>query len=103
MNDKLGLVTLILIAALSVAGCGNEEKVHESWKAPPAKEEVDDSTLASTVKASIASRSRGEASGYQGGSRQRNGDAERDGGQPGPDGPREHAHLDGGGHQEGGQ
>jgi hyperosmotically inducible periplasmic protein len=55
MNDKLGLVTLTLIAALSVAGCGNEEKVHESWKAPPAKEEVDDATLAGTVQTKLRS------------------------------------------------
>jgi hyperosmotically inducible protein len=53
MNDKLGLVTLILIAALSVAACGNEEKVHESWKTQPAKAEVDDSTLVSTIKSAL--------------------------------------------------
>lgn len=53
MNDKLGLVTLILIAALSVAACGNEEKVHESWKTPPAQAEVDDSTLVSTIKSAL--------------------------------------------------
>ncbi len=77
MNDKLGLVTLILIAALSVAGCGNEEKVHESWKTPPAKAEVDDSTLVSTIKVRIEGRPRSKASGYRGGRREWNGNAQR--------------------------
>ena len=54
MNDRLGLVTLILIAALSVAACGkSEEKVHESWKTPPAKAEVDDNTLVGTITSAL--------------------------------------------------
>jgi hyperosmotically inducible protein len=54
MNDRLGLVTLILIAALSVAACGkSEEKVHESWKTPAAKTEVDDNTLVSTITSAL--------------------------------------------------
>lgn len=54
MNDRLGSAALILVAALSVAACGKpEEKVHESWKAPPPKAEVDDSTLVSTIKSAL--------------------------------------------------
>jgi hyperosmotically inducible protein len=54
MNDRLGSAALILVAALSVAACGKpEEKVHESWKAPPAKAVVDDSTLVSTIKSAL--------------------------------------------------
>ena len=54
MNDRLGSVALILIAALSVAACGKpEEKVHESWKTPPAKAEVDDNTLVGTITSAL--------------------------------------------------
>jgi hyperosmotically inducible protein len=54
MNDRFGSVALILIAALSVAACGKpEEKVHESWKAPPAKAEVDDNTLVNTIESAL--------------------------------------------------
>jgi hyperosmotically inducible protein len=56
MNDRHKLViwTLILIGALSTAGCGkSEERVHESWGAPPTAEGVDDSTLNSTIKAAL--------------------------------------------------
>jgi hyperosmotically inducible periplasmic protein len=55
MNDRHKLViwALILIGALSTAGCGKEERVHESWVAPPTAEGVDDSTLNSIVKAAL--------------------------------------------------
>lgn len=56
MNDKCSLVVLTatLIGALSVAGCTKpEDRVHESWVAPPAGEVVDDSTLTSTIKSSL--------------------------------------------------
>jgi hyperosmotically inducible protein len=54
MDDRLGLATLTLIATLLVTACGNsEEKVHESWKAPPEKAQVDDSTLVSTVQSAL--------------------------------------------------
>jgi hyperosmotically inducible protein len=54
MNDRFGSVALILIAALSITACGKpEEKVHESWKAPPAKAEVDDNTLVSTIESAL--------------------------------------------------
>lgn len=54
MNDRLGFVALILIAALSVAACGkSEEKVHESWKTPPEKAQVDDNTLTRIIKSAL--------------------------------------------------
>ena len=54
MNDRTGLLALALVAALSSTACGKpEEKVHESWKAPPSKAEVDDSTLVSTVQSAL--------------------------------------------------
>jgi hyperosmotically inducible periplasmic protein len=55
MNDRHRLVILAvaLAGALSIAGCGKSEKVHESWVAPPTQEQVDDSTLNSTVKAAL--------------------------------------------------
>lgn len=56
MNDKHGLIILaIILVALPVAGCTkHEDKVHESWVAPPEHAEVDDSTLRNTVKAALA-------------------------------------------------
>ncbi|SEP39083.1 BON domain-containing protein [Nitrosovibrio sp. Nv6] len=55
MNDRYGLIVLAvtLVGALSVAGCGKSEKVHESWVEPPAQGQVDDSTLNSTIKAAL--------------------------------------------------
>ena len=55
MNDRHRFVILAvaLAGALSIGGCGKSEKVHESWEAPPAQEQVDDSTLNSTVKAAL--------------------------------------------------
>ena len=56
MNDRHKLViwALILMGTLSTVGCGkSEERVHESWVAPPTAEGVDDSTLNSTVKAAL--------------------------------------------------
>ena len=56
MNDRHKLViwALVLIGALSAAGCGKSgERVHESWVAPPTAEGVDDSTLNSTIKAAL--------------------------------------------------
>jgi hyperosmotically inducible protein len=56
MNDRYRLIVpaIALIGALSVTACGkSEEKVHESWVAPPAQEQVDDSTLNSTIKAAL--------------------------------------------------
>lgn len=56
MNDRHRLLVLAvtLAGALSIASCGkSEEKVHESWVAPPTQEQVDDSTLNSTVKAKL--------------------------------------------------
>ena len=56
MDDKCRLVVLTatLIGALSVAGCTKpEDRVHESWVAPPTGEVVDDSTLTSTIRSSL--------------------------------------------------
>lgn len=56
MNDKYGLIVTaaMLIGVLSFAGCTkHEDKVHESWVAPPAGEIVDDSTLSGTIKSAV--------------------------------------------------
>ena len=55
MNDRHKLViwAVVLIGALSVAGCGDSEKVHESWVTPPAAEAVDDNTLTHTIKSAL--------------------------------------------------
>ncbi|MDN5752802.1 MAG: BON domain-containing protein, partial [Nitrosospira sp.] len=56
MNDKWGLVALtaMLTGVVSIAGCTKpEDRVHESWVAPPAGEIIDDSTLASTIKSAL--------------------------------------------------
>ena len=56
MNDKYGLVilTATLIGALSTAGCTKpEDRVHESWVTPPARQVIDDNTLAGIIKSSL--------------------------------------------------
>lgn len=56
MNDKyrLAVVAATLAGSLSIAGCTKpEDRVHESWVAPPAGEVVDDSTLTGTIKSSL--------------------------------------------------
>ncbi len=56
MNDKWGLVALtaMLIGFFSIAGCTKpEDRVHESWVAPPAGEVIDDSVLAGTIKSAL--------------------------------------------------
>ncbi|MDQ3185747.1 MAG: BON domain-containing protein [Pseudomonadota bacterium] len=59
MNNKYSsvvLATMLIGGALSIAGCTkHEDKVHESWVAPPAGEVVDDSTLTNTIKSSLLS------------------------------------------------
>lgn len=49
-RHRLFVVAITLIGALSVASCGKEEKVHESWKTPEPKAVVDDTTLNSSVQ-----------------------------------------------------
>lgn len=50
---RLLVLTIVVGGGLSIAGCGQEQKEHESWKTPPPKEEVDDSTLNSAVTAAL--------------------------------------------------
>ena len=52
-RPRLLAIAITLIGALSVASCGKEEKVHESWKTPEVKAGVDDSTLNSTVQGAL--------------------------------------------------
>jgi hyperosmotically inducible protein len=56
MNEKHGSVILIavLVGTLCVNGCTrHEDKVHESWKTPEPKAQIDDTTLADSLKAAL--------------------------------------------------
>lgn len=52
---KLIVLAIALAGALSMAGCGKEEKVHESWKTPEPNAVVDDSTLNSSIQGALKS------------------------------------------------
>lgn len=52
---KALILTITVAGSLLLAGCGQEEKVHESWKTPPPQETADDSTLNSEIKAILQS------------------------------------------------
>jgi hyperosmotically inducible protein len=56
MNEKHRSVILIavLVGTLCVSGCTrHEDKVHESWKTPEPKAQIDDTTLADSLKAAL--------------------------------------------------
>ena len=56
MNErhKSAILTVALIGALCIAGCTrHEDKVHESWKTPEPKAQVDDNTLADTIRSAL--------------------------------------------------
>src|SRR5687768_16042672 len=50
---KMLVLTMAVVSSLLIAGCGQEQKVHESWKTPPTKEKIDDSSLNSAIKAAL--------------------------------------------------
>jgi hyperosmotically inducible protein len=53
MNEKHGSIILaaVLAGAICLGGCTrHEDKVHESWKTPEPKAQVDDATLADTLR-----------------------------------------------------
>lgn len=50
---KALILTITVTSSLLIAGCGQEQKVHESWKTPPPRETVDDSTLNSEIKSAL--------------------------------------------------
>ncbi|SEL29729.1 BON domain-containing protein [Nitrosovibrio tenuis] len=56
MNGKYKsiVLTVMLVGVLCVAGCTkHEDKVHESWKTPEPKAQVDDNTLADTLRSAV--------------------------------------------------
>jgi hyperosmotically inducible protein len=56
MNEKHGSIILVavLAGALCLGGCTrHEDKVHESWKTPEPKAQVDDATLADTLRGAL--------------------------------------------------
>ena len=52
-RHKLAVLAVTLVGALSMASCGKEDRVHESWKTPDPEAVVDDSTLNSTVQGAL--------------------------------------------------
>jgi hyperosmotically inducible periplasmic protein len=56
MNEKHGSIIFVavLAGALCLGGCTRpEDKVHESWKTPEPKAQVDDATLADMLKSAL--------------------------------------------------
>ncbi len=56
MNERHGSIILAaaLVGALCLGGCTRQEdKVHESWKTPEPKAQVDDTTLADTLRSAL--------------------------------------------------
>ena len=47
------VLAVALAGFLSLASCGKEEKVHESWKTPEPQAVVDDSTLNSSIQGAL--------------------------------------------------
>ena len=50
---KVVVLAIALASALSLASCGKEEKVHESWKTPEPQAAVDDTTLNSSIQGAL--------------------------------------------------
>ena len=57
MKTRHAIFTLMiaLISAFTLPGCGNSERVHESWVAPNAAPAYDDSTIYARTTAGIQS------------------------------------------------
>ena len=56
MNEKHGSIILaaVLAGTICLGGCTRpEDKVHESWKTPEPKAQVDDATLADTLRTAL--------------------------------------------------
>jgi hyperosmotically inducible protein len=56
MNEKHGSIIFVAVLAgvLCLSGCTrHEDKVHESWKTPEPKAQVDDATLADMLKSTM--------------------------------------------------
>lgn len=56
MNErrKSVILTVTLLGALCFSGCTrHEDKVHESWKTPEPKAQIDDNTLADTLRVAL--------------------------------------------------
>ncbi len=52
--NKLWILIGILFSILTISGCGNSEKVHESWVAPAEKPQYDDNAILNNIKSRLS-------------------------------------------------
>ncbi|WP_304054458.1 BON domain-containing protein [Nitrosomonas communis] len=57
MRIKLWILMGILFSMLTMTGCGNSERVHESWVTPPEGPHYDDNAILNTINSRLAANS----------------------------------------------
>ncbi|SDY25626.1 BON domain-containing protein [Nitrosomonas sp. Nm33] len=54
MRNKLWILIGILSSILAIPGCGNSEKVHESWVVPAEGPQYDDNAISNNIKSRLS-------------------------------------------------
>ncbi|SDW34624.1 BON domain-containing protein [Nitrosomonas communis] len=54
IRHKLWMLIAILFSMVTLSGCGNSERVHESWVVPPEGQQYDDNAILNNIKARLS-------------------------------------------------
>ena len=54
IRHKLWILIAIFFSILTLSGCGNSERVHESWVVPAEGQQYDDNAILNNIKARLS-------------------------------------------------